>query len=70
MRAERSDHILSRARVPEETADVAHVDLPGSGGVPAQAHLLLDFLRHNDADTIYLVGDIVDGWKLRTPVSY
>ena len=31
----------------------------------SQAGLLLDFLRHNDADTIYLVGDIVDGWRLR-----
>lgn len=30
-----------------------------------QAHLLLDFLRHHDADTIFLVGDIVDGWRLR-----
>lgn len=30
-----------------------------------QAELLLDFLRHHDADTIYLVGDIVDGWRLK-----
>jgi len=30
-----------------------------------KAELLLDFLRHNDAETIYLVGDIVDGWRLR-----
>lgn len=30
-----------------------------------QADLLLDFLRHHDADTIYLVGDIIDGWRLR-----
>lgn len=29
-----------------------------------RADLLLDFLRHNDADVIYLVGDIVDGWQL------
>lgn len=35
----------------------------GSRG--CQAHLLLDFLRYHDADTIYLVGDIVDGWRLR-----
>ncbi|QGM99599.1 UDP-2,3-diacylglucosamine diphosphatase [Methylocystis parvus] len=35
------------------------------GARAAQAHLLLDFLKHNDAETIYLVGDIVDGWKLR-----
>ena len=31
-----------------------------------QADQLLDFLRWNDADTIYLVGDIVDGWQLRS----
>ncbi len=30
-----------------------------------QAELLLDFMRYNDAETIYLVGDIVDGWRLR-----
>jgi len=23
------------------------------------------FLRCNDADTIYLVGDIIDGWRLK-----
>jgi UDP-2,3-diacylglucosamine pyrophosphatase LpxH len=31
----------------------------------AQAAALLGFLRHNDADIIYLVGDIVDLWKVR-----
>ncbi|MFA5950757.1 MAG: UDP-2,3-diacylglucosamine diphosphatase [Hyphomicrobium sp.] len=31
----------------------------------AQAELLLDFLKHNTADTIYLVGDIVDFWRIR-----
>ena len=30
-----------------------------------QAELILDFLRHNDADTFYLVGDIIDGWRMR-----
>lgn len=30
-----------------------------------QAELILDFLRHHDADTIYLVGDIIDGWRLK-----
>jgi UDP-2,3-diacylglucosamine pyrophosphatase LpxH len=30
-----------------------------------QAERLLDFLRTHDADTIYLVGDIVDGWALK-----
>src|ERR1700750_219839 len=31
-----------------------------------QADVLIDFLRHYDSDNIYLVGDIVDGWQLRT----
>jgi len=31
-----------------------------------QAELLLDFLRWHDADTIYLVGDIVDAWRLKS----
>jgi UDP-2,3-diacylglucosamine pyrophosphatase LpxH len=35
------------------------------GARGCQAGKLLDFLRHHDADTIYLVGDIVDGWALR-----
>ena len=30
-----------------------------------QAQLILDFLKHNDADTFYLVGDIIDGWRMR-----
>ena len=31
-----------------------------------QAERLLDFLRWHAADTVYLVGDIVDGWQLRS----
>ncbi|RFC65704.1 MULTISPECIES: UDP-2,3-diacylglucosamine diphosphatase [Mesorhizobium] len=31
----------------------------------AQAEALLEFLKMHDADTIYLVGDIIDGWRLR-----
>jgi UDP-2,3-diacylglucosamine pyrophosphatase LpxH len=30
-----------------------------------QAELLLDFLRHMSCDQLYLVGDIVDGWKMK-----
>lgn len=35
------------------------------GSRNAQAEALLDFLRVVDAETIYLVGDIVDFWKVR-----
>jgi UDP-2,3-diacylglucosamine pyrophosphatase LpxH len=31
-----------------------------------QAERLLDFLCYHDADVIYLVGDIVDGWQLKS----
>ncbi len=31
-----------------------------------QAELLLDFIRNLDCDSLYLVGDIVDGWKMKT----
>lgn len=35
------------------------------GAKNCQADLLLDFLRDTEAQTFYLVGDIVDGWRLR-----
>jgi len=35
------------------------------GTAGCKAEYLLDFLRHHDCDTLYLVGDIVDGWQLR-----
>ena len=31
----------------------------------SQAEMLLDFLKYNDADTIYLVGDIIDFWRIK-----
>ena len=30
-----------------------------------QADMLLDFLKYNESETLYLVGDIIDGWRLR-----
>ena len=36
------------------------------GARGCQANKLLDFLRVHDAATIYLVGDIVDGWALKS----
>ena len=30
-----------------------------------KADLLLDFLQKNDCEQLYLIGDIVDGWRLR-----
>lgn len=44
------------------TLFISDVHLGTSG---CQAHQLLDFLRDYEADTIYLVGDIIDGWRLK-----
>lgn len=30
-----------------------------------KADFLLDFLKHTESDVLYLVGDIVDGWRLK-----
>ena len=35
------------------------------GSRACQADLLLDFLKYNDSEKMYLVGDIVDGWRLK-----
>ncbi len=37
-----------------------HLGTPG-----CQAYYLLDFLRCHESETLYLVGDILDGWQLR-----
>lgn len=37
-----------------------HLGTPG-----CQAEALLAFLRHVECETLYLVGDIIDGWQLR-----
>ncbi len=36
------------------------------GTKDAQSEYLLDFLRHTESEYIYLVGDILDLWKLRS----
>ena len=44
------------------------------GMKPTRVAQLIDFLRWHDADVMYLVGDIVDGWRLSKswhwPVEY
>ena len=37
-----------------------HLGTPG-----CKAEHLVDFLKHSECETLYLVGDIVDGWKLQ-----
>ena len=31
----------------------------------SQVDALLDFFRHNECDTLYIVGDFIDGWELK-----
>ena len=41
---------------------ISDIHLGTSG---CQAEYLLDFLRYNDSEYLYLVGDIIDGWQLK-----
>lgn len=66
-----ADFASSRPRIPEQAraerrnyrtiwiSDV-HLGTPG-----CNAEMLIDFLDHVDSDTMYLVGDIIDGWRLK-----
>lgn len=36
----------------------------------SKAELLCEFLKHNDCETLYLVGDIIDGWSMRKGVYW
>src|ERR1700688_715224 len=30
-----------------------------------KAEFLLDFLKHNESENLFLVGDVIDGWQLQ-----
>ena len=49
-----------RLRVRTAWISDIHLGTPGCQAVP-----LLDFLRALECETLYLVGDIIDGWQLR-----
>jgi UDP-2,3-diacylglucosamine pyrophosphatase LpxH len=62
---------LSPPRIPEpegterrsyRTIWISDVHLGTKG---CNAELLIDFLDHTDSETMYLVGDIIDGWRLK-----
>jgi UDP-2,3-diacylglucosamine pyrophosphatase LpxH len=66
-------------QIPVAFKDQSHDEAPASrrfrtlfisdvhlGARGCQAGLFLNFLRDHDAETIYLVGDIVDGWRMRS----
>jgi UDP-2,3-diacylglucosamine pyrophosphatase LpxH len=35
-----------------------------------KAKHLLDFLKHHSCDTLYLVGDIIDGWQIKKKIHW
>src|SRR5438045_4194807 len=49
------------ARAATELCSIGHA--LGTRG--CKAELLADFLARNSCETLFLVGDIVDGWRLR-----
>lgn len=62
-RSAHSDSLGSQVPRRFRTLFISDIHLGTKG---AQADALLEFLRDHDAETIYLVGDIVDGWRLRS----
>lgn len=70
--ADLQDFSISAPSVPEPTCDskrrkfrtiwISDVHLGTRG---CAADLLIDFLDSTDSETMYLVGDIIDGWRLK-----
>ncbi|MDB5550072.1 MAG: calcineurin-like phosphoesterase family protein [Rhizobium sp.] len=56
------DELDSRDAIKVRTLFISDIHL---GSRASKADFLLDFLRVHDAETIFLVGDIVDGWRLK-----
>lgn len=52
----------AESRKKHRTIWISDVHLGTSG---AKADLLSDFLKYNDCETLYLVGDIIDGWRMK-----
>lgn len=66
-----ADFTASRPAIPERvvggrrqyrTIWISDIHLGTRG---CNAEMLIDFLDHVDSDTMYLVGDIIDGWQLK-----
>ena len=69
--ADYADFVQSAPAIPEQvitqrrryrTIWISDIHLGTRG---CNAEMLIDFLDHVDSDTLYLVGDIIDGWRLK-----
>lgn len=56
---EKSEKIVNRYR----TIWLSDIHLGTAG---CKAEFLVDFLKRNECEQLYLVGDIIDGWKLKS----
>ncbi|MBY0305010.1 MAG: UDP-2,3-diacylglucosamine hydrolase [Sphingomonas sp. 28-62-20] len=69
--ADFADFVHSEPAIPERTFGgrqqyrtiwISDIHLGTRG---CNAEMLIDFLDHVDSETLYLVGDIIDGWRLK-----
>ncbi|QTD56780.1 UDP-2,3-diacylglucosamine diphosphatase [Parasphingorhabdus cellanae] len=61
-RLSRKTQVNSADRTRYRTIWISDIHLGTRG---CNAEMLIDFLDHVDSDTLYLVGDIIDGWRLK-----
>lgn len=70
------DFASSRPAIPERTVArrrqyrtiwISDIHLGTRG---CNADMLIDFLDHVDSETMYLVGDIIDGWRLKKKLHW
>lgn len=61
-RMKRRPKVDPRDRTRYRTVWISDIHLGTRG---CNAEMLIDFLDHVDSDTLYLVGDIIDGWQLK-----
>ncbi|MEK6806725.1 MAG: UDP-2,3-diacylglucosamine diphosphatase [Pseudomonadota bacterium] len=62
MKAARKKAVPVKSANPYRTVWISDVHLGTPG---CKAERLADFLKHTPCDQLYLVGDIIDGWRLR-----
>ncbi|MBY8829315.1 UDP-2,3-diacylglucosamine diphosphatase [Hephaestia sp. CMS5P-6] len=68
--ADMADFAQSRPTIPERVVERRHyrtiwISDVHLGTRGCNAEMLIDFLDHVDSETMYLVGDIIDGWRLK-----
>ena len=59
------DRLVQAANSPARRYRAVFISDLHLGSRGCKADCLLDFLHHVESEYLYLVGDIVDGWRLR-----